>query len=538
MRIEREKPCQRRHHRVKAPMKVTTPDGYSLMATDWSIGGLRLDEIEGKLPAVNDNWNLTLELPFQGFDIAFEVEARIVRTVKETKTIGFEFIALSERANDLMSHFIDDLIRGHMATVEDTICRIDIPVTPISTKPDVNPSDEVPVKRLPVKMIVMSAIYSVLAVAIFGYLSILIYSKTMRMEVSSAVVSAPLATIKMPMDGILHPILMQEDVRVIAGQPIARIHDIKFETDLDEKRIQLDQAKRNLARTQEKYKIEEQRMKLYQIINKTDKQIAEARVESAKQALTASDAHLDRLITLRKKGLVAESKVDELRRQQSITLGRLKEAEYDLERATAMDAVSGRRYYNHKEFVSDLDILALEVEEANAQVMAASMQVEKLEVEKARMIIKAPFDGRIVSVKQPGNIMVLRNEQLFTIEKKEPPTVTAFLDQEQILSVGLHDSVKIFIPALDRHIPAIVTKIDRNSAFINDKASHYVWDGQKQKSAAVSLSIQITEEERNYIYAGLPAVVVFPKRSTSAIYNQLGATVTRLKNMFNDETSI
>ena len=538
MRIEREKPCQRRHHRVKAPMKVTTPDGYSLMATDWSIGGLRLDEIEGKLPAVNDHWNLTLELPFQGFDIAFEVEARIVRTVKETKTIGFEFIALSERANDLMSHFIDDLIRGHMATVEDTICRIDIPVTPISTKPDVNPSDEVPVKRLPVKMIVMSAIYSVLAVAIFGYLSILIYSKTMRMEVSSAVVSAPLATIKMPMDGILHPILMQEDVRVIAGQPIARIHDIKFETDLDEKRIQLDQAKRNLARTQEKYKIEEQRMKLYQIINKTDKQIAEARVESAKQALTASDAHLDRLITLRKKGLVAESKVDELRRQQSMTLGRLKEAEYDLERATAMDAVSGRRYYNHKEFVSDLDILALEVEEANAQVMAASMQVEKLEVEKARMIIKAPFDGRIVSVKQPGNIMVLRNEQLFTIEKKEPPTVTAFLDQEQILSVGLHDSVKIFIPALDRHIPAIVTKIDRNSAFINDKASHYVWDGQKQKSAAVSLSIQITEEERNYIYAGLPAVVVFPKRSTSAIYNQLGATVTRLKNMFNDETSI
>ena len=170
--------------------------------------------------------------------------------------------------------------------------------------------------------------------------------------------------------------------------------------------------------------------------------------------------------------------------------------------------------------------------------MAASMQVEKLEVEKARMIIKAPFDGRIVSVKQPGNIMVLRNEQLFTIEKKEPPTVTAFLDQEQILSVGLHDTVKIFIPALDRHIPAIVTKIDRNSAFINDKASHYVWDGQKQKSAAVSLSIQITEEERNYIYAGLPAVVVFPKRSTSAIYNQLGATVTRLKNMFNDETSI
>lgn len=538
MRIEREKPCQRRHHRVKAPMKVTMPDGYSCMATDWSIGGLRVDAVNGDLPTVNEGLKLVLELPFQGFDIAFEVQARVVRTVAETKTIGFEFQNLSERANDLMSHFIDDLIRGQMATVEDTICRIDIPVTPISTKPDVNPADEVPVKRLPIKLIVMSTFYTLLAVCIFGYLSILIYSKTMRMEVSSAVVSAPLATIKMPMDGILHPILMQDDVRVKLGQPIARIHDAKFETNLDEKRIALDQAKRNLARVQEKYQIEEQRMKLYQIINKTDRQIAEARVESAKQALATSDAHLERLMKLRKKGLVAESKVDELRRQQSNTLGRLKEAEFDLERATAMDAVSGRRYFNHKEFVSDLDMLALEIEEANAKVMAASMQVEKLEVEKTRMIIKAPFDGRIVSVKQPGNIMVLRNEQLFTIEKHEQPTVTAFLDQEQILSIGLYDEAKIFIPALDRHIPATVSKIDRNSAFINDKASHYVWDDQKGKSAAVSLTIQLTEEERNYIYAGLPAVVVFPKRSTSAIYNQLGNTVSKIKGIFHDETSI
>lgn len=538
MRIEREKPCQRRHHRVKAPMKVTMPGDCSYMASDWSIGGLRLDGVEETLPAVNEELTLILELPFQGFDIAFEVQARVARTVEDEKTIGFEFQNLSERANDLMSHFIDDLIRGHMATVEDTICRIDIPVTPISTKPDVNPTDEVPVNRLPVKLIVMSTFYTLLAVCIFGYLSILIYSKTMRMEISSAVVSAPLANIKMPMDGILHPILMQEDVRVKMGQPIARIHDAKFEMNLDEKRIELDQAKRNLARTQEKYRIEEQRMKLYQIINKTDRQIAAARVESAKQALEASDAHLERLMTLRKKGLVAESKVDELRREQANTVGRLKEAEYDLERATAMDSVSGRRYFNHKEFVSDLDMLALEVEEANAKVMAASMQVEKLEVEKIRMIIKAPFDGRIVSVKQPGNIMVLRNEQLFTIEKHEQPTVTAFLDQEQILTVGLHDEAKVFIPALDRHINAIVSKIDRNSAFINDKASHYVWDDQKGKSAAVSLKIELTAEERNYIYAGLPVVVVFPKRSTSAIYNQLGNTVLQLKGIFQDETSI
>jgi len=538
MRIERERPCQRRYHRVKAPMKVTMPDGYSLMATDWSVGGLRVDDLVSELPLIDDELQLTLELPFQGFDIAFDVKARVARTVEETKTIGFEFKNLSSRANDLMTHFIDDLIRGQMATVEDTICRIDVPVTPISTQPDVNTSDEVPVKRLPLKFMFMSTFYTMLAVCIFGYLSILVYSKTMRMEVSSAVVSAPLATIKMPMDGVLHPILMEEDTRVKRGQAIARIHDARFETNLDEKRIELDQARRNLKRVQEKYRIEEQRMKLYQIINKTDRQITEARVASARQALKASDAHLERLMILRKKGLVAESKVDEIRRQQADTLGRLKEAEFDLERTTAMDAASDRRYFNHKEFVSDLDILALDIEEANAKVMAASMQVEQLEVAKTRMVIKAPFDGRIVSVNQPGNIMILRNEQLFTIEKREQPTVTAFLDQEQVLSVGLYDEAKIFIPALGRHIPAKVSKIDRNSAFIDDKASHYVWNEQKGKSATVSLTIQLTSEDQNYIYAGLPAVVIFAKRSTNAIYNQLGETVNDIKGIFHDETSI
>ena len=123
MKIEREKPCQRRHHRVTAPMKITLPNGAYTTAVDWSIGGLRIDGFSGRLPQKGKVFDLVLELPFQGFDISFDVKARVVRTVKEDRTIGFEFEELSERAHDLMRHFIDDLIRGKMATVDDTICR-------------------------------------------------------------------------------------------------------------------------------------------------------------------------------------------------------------------------------------------------------------------------------------------------------------------------------------------------------------------------------------------------------------------------------
>jgi len=538
MKVERERPCQRRHHRVKAPLKVTMPNGENTIAIDWSIGGLRVDNIEGELPEVGAVIKLLLELPFQGFDISFDVAAKVVRTISEMGTIGFEFEDLSERANDLMRHFIDDLVRGKMATVDDTICRIDIPVTPISTKPDPNPKEDMPVSRWSPKTIAMTFIYTFLAIIIFGYVSLLIYSNTMRLEVSSAVVSAPLANIHVPVDGMLMPVRLEEDVIVEEGQTIARIVDTEMESGIADKRIELDQAKRQLARMEERYRIEANRMKLYQIVNRTDREISQARVTAARQALVAVDAQVERLTSLRKKGLVAASKLDEAVEQQALVVGRLREAELELERDTAMEAVSERRYFNHKEFVTDLDMIALQVEEANAKVIALSQHMEKLETRMASMVIRAPFDARVVSVKQAGKVMVFRNQQLLTLEKLEVPTVTAFLDQEQVLKIGLSDNAKVFVPALDRHVDAKVYKIDRNSAFLDPKASHYTWADSKEKSAAVSLRLDIPVEELTQIRAGLPVVVIFPKRNTNAVLSQFGNWMGSLRKVESDETEI
>jgi len=538
MKVEREKPCQRRFHRVRAPMKVTMPDGYETMATDWSVGGLRVDGLYDNLPDVGDTLSFVLELPFQGFDISFDVAGRIARTVPQEGTIGVEFQELSERANDLMRHFIDDLIRGKMATVDDTICRIDIPVTPISTKPNPNASEEMPIGRWSLKTVMITTFYCMLAISIFGYVSLLLYTNTMRLEVSSAVVSAPLANIHIPVDGMLMPVRLEEDVLVEEGQTIARIVDSDIETTIADKSIELDQAKRQLARMEERYRIEANRMKLYQIVNRTDREISQAKVKASQEALSAADAQVIRLAQLHKKGLVAASKLDEAVKQQAMIAGRLRESELELERNTAMEAVSDRRYFNHKEFVTDLDMIALQVEEANAQVIALSQQLEKLDDRKASMIIRAPFDGRIVSVKQSGKVMVFRNQQLLTLEKLEVPTVTAFLDQEQVLNVGLSDKAKVFVPALDRHIEARVYKIDRNSAFLDPKASHYTWTDSKEKSAAVSLQLDIPVEQLAQIRAGLPVVVIFPKRSTNSVLSEVTNWMGSLRKVRSDETPI
>ncbi|MDD9909900.1 MAG: HlyD family efflux transporter periplasmic adaptor subunit [Ahrensia sp.] len=526
MKVVREKPSQRRHHRVNAPMKVILDDGSVLTATDWSLGGLRLDGYPLELPANKVKQTLTLQVPFQGFDISFEVDAYVVRVIKESHGVCYEFGELSERARDLLNHFIDDLVRGNMASVDDTICRIDVPVTPISTKPDPNPASDAPVNRLPVKTIVMTAFYSILGLLTFGYLGVLMYSNTMRMEVRSAVVSAPLATIKMPIDGIIRPVRFEMGASVEQGQEIARIENARFESDLTEKRIELDAALRDQRRAQQKYRIEENRMKLYQVISRTDRQIAEAKVTSAREALEAADTAYERLAKLYKKKLVTANKLELATKERAQAESRLKDAEYELERTTAMDSVSGRKHFNHKEFVADLDVFALEIEEANSRVKTIHMQLEKLERQRTAMSILAPYDGKIVSLQQAAHTNVLRNAPLLTIEQRVEPTVTAFLDQEQVLNVGLNDEAKVFLPSLGQHIEAKVTMIDRNSTFINSDRSHYSWKDGREKSAAVSLRLNLSAIPRDEISAGLPAVVVFSKRQTNDIYHSISSVLT------------
>lgn len=518
MQIVREKPCQRRHHRVTAPMMVTLPSGEQLRATNWSLGGLRLDAISTALPKIGETMKLDIELPFQGFGISFEVEIKIARVVKETNTIGAAFVELSERATDLMNHFINDLVRGQMATIEDTICRIDVPVTPISTKPDVNPSQEVPIKRWPLKTIIMSIFYIVLGITVFSYLAILLYAGTMKMEISSAVISAPVTTLTMPADGLIMPVKMQENGTVKQGDILARVKSAVLERELTIKKRDYERKSRQKKRLSHRWQIETDRLKIYQSISLTKVKIAKAKVESSKAALSAADANLIRVFNLVEQGLAKNEELEITKNEQRQLESRVKEEQYLLEQAIMLNTVSGRKFYNQEEFVSDLDMLALELDEANSELQLIHTELQDLILLRDEMVVKAPFDGKIIAVKHYGAGLLTKNTALITLEKRQAPSVTAFLTQEEIVSVGLKDAVNIYLPSQDKTYTGFVTKIDRNSSFLNTKSNHYEWKDQGARNAAVSLQIE-TPNGKLEIDGGTPVIVIFTKRNTSSLFS-------------------
>ena len=110
-----------------------------------------------------------------------------------------------------------------MATIDVMICRIDVPVTPISTEPTPNPAGDIPIRRLPIKTIVMSSLYISLGVFVFGYLAVIAYSSFFKMEISSSVLSSKIQTIIMPVEGIIKPINYQLGSIVNEGEEIFSI---------------------------------------------------------------------------------------------------------------------------------------------------------------------------------------------------------------------------------------------------------------------------------------------------------------------------
>ncbi len=521
MKISREKPCQRLHHRIKAPLYVSVNGQTPSSAFDWSLGGLRIEAYQGEMVNLHDELDLMLELPFQGFQISFDVKGVVVRTESDSTAISIKFIDLSERSFDLMNHFVDDLIRGKMATIDDTICRIDVPVTPISTKPTPNPSEQIPISRLPIKTILMSCFYLLLGGFVFGYLALLFYASYISMEIPSSVISSKIQTLNMPIDGVLKPVNFNVGVNVAEGDVLFKVENTNFQNKINLGKLKIKTIENQLLEAKDKYRIESERIKLYQIVNNTDVKIIRAQLAAKQAELTVADNNFMRVEQLNRRNAISNKQLDEAKKEQTTIAFQVKALAAKLVQATAMMSVSDRRHYNQKEFATDLDMIAVDLQTIYSNLKIEKQQLAYLVKLKNNQVVRAPYNGRITTLLHSINSALPRNEAVLTFEETDKTQVTAFLNQEEILHVGLHDIATVFIPALGVEVEGVVNLIDRSSAFIDKKYSRYGWRDKKEKTALVSLDLLLSEELSSLINAGLPAVVIFNRRTSSPIFSKI-----------------
>ncbi|MEO1001291.1 MAG: hypothetical protein AAFW69_11930, partial [Pseudomonadota bacterium] len=175
MKIERERPCSRLAYGITAPLSVRVNGGAPVRAHEWSQLGVVLARTA--VPAGDAPLALTLLLDFQGFEIAVPVAATRDSEDDETATLLFE--GLEQRGREVLAHFVEGVVRGRMSHTDETILSIDAPVDPISTEPDSKGPAPGPARRA-IWPAVMTCIYLLLGLTVFGYVGVLLYASFVR----------------------------------------------------------------------------------------------------------------------------------------------------------------------------------------------------------------------------------------------------------------------------------------------------------------------------------------------------------------------
>lgn len=527
VKVKRERADQRRHHRVTAPIYVDC-GGHRLRAADWSLGGLRIEGYPGALPAVGEEVQLELTLPFQGFDVSFDAKLQCVRNDAAQRMFAGRFTVIGERERELMSHFIEELIRGSMVNVEDTIQRIDVPVTPASISPDPSPVDQLPVKRWPVKTLVMTGIYGVLGLVVFGYTGLLAYTNFYRMEVQTAVISAPVDTVAAPVDGRVAWTAVKPGDPVKAGDVILNVLDNQLEREIELADIAIREQKAKLLFAKQRHADELERIKSFAGVEMKNLEQTRLELEGLEAQTKAAEQQFLRLKFLHGKGFTTDTLLENAEKT-FISLKKsldAKRVELNARIELAGDNV-GKRFYSGNNLIGDIGQTESQLKLAEHEVRLMEQRHEALINHRNRLAVRAPFDGNVLELPRVDKGSMRRGDIIAIVEQRRNRQVTAYLNQDEVLKIGLGDEATVFVPALGEALKGRVTRIDRTSGFVHEQDQRqtpgYNWRGPTDRSAKVTIAFEepgrVVDPDR--YRSGLPVVVIFPQRSTNALLTSI-----------------
>ena len=507
-----------------------------MRATDWSLGGLRLDGFPEQLPNAGDELAIQLHLPFQGFDVSFDVKAEVVRADPEKAGLSVKFTEVGDRERELMSHFIEELVRGSMSNAEDTIQRIDVPVTPASLKPDASPVEQLPVRRMPVKTIAMTGIYAALGLIIFGYTGLLMYTNVYQLEVQTAVLNAPVQPVRAQVDGQVVSIAAKEGATVKQGEVLIDVLDNKLEREIELANIAVGEQKAKLAFLKQRYTSELDKVQGFATVEMKNVRQTRVDLESLEAQLLAAKRKHARFQILYKKGYLTETKLEEAEKEVIKLQQAVESRKIELKsRAKLADSNFGRRLYTGDRIIGDVEEIEARVKLAANEIELSRKRHQALLRQRSRMVIKAPFEGRVVSLPVGEFGFVRSGDVVAIVEKQNARTVLAYLTQDEVMKIGMGDEARLFIPALARSLKGRVVSIDRTAGFVREqdirKAPGYSWRGPGDRTAKVMIELidQQSDPISDGFRPGLPVVVVFPQRST----NSLLASISRRLALFN-----
>ncbi len=520
--VTRETPSQRLHYRLSVPIQVEV-DGKLYTAADWSMGGFRLDGYDGPLKK-DEIFNPKLLIDFRGFHISFHQSSRAVRTPRDGDgMLAVQFEDITEENLELLKYFSEGLLGGEMASFQEAIRRVDMPVTPVDM--ELIEEANAPPLRRNLKRLLILLLYLLVGGGILIYICITLYANFMRIEVEAGVVVAPTEPLVAPVSGIFEKLIIPLDRSIKLGEPVIKLTDLDGNNGNNgNAMIALNTARFRLNTLLAQRDAEYAARGIYGKVGDSRLTSATDRVAAVSQDLSLAKNDLKRRTALEAQGVISKSEMEAEQQRVEKLESELAVAKNDLRIAHVAlsslnrsglffsgDRVEGRGY------------------SLRGELEAARRSVAELEGLGGGggggdlLIIRAPFDGHVVRVlKTPGNT-VDRGDNLAVIERDDSRYIEVFLTQAESTQVRLGSLCKVFIPSLNIEREARVIQIDRTRGFVDETDSRYRWRTTVDRTAVATLFF--VKDGKNLevkdIITGTPCTVNFTRNPSNPILASL-----------------
>ena len=221
--IAHESEVHRQHVRLKIPVQVEL-DGVRYQVDDWSVGGFGVESVLTSRRA-GDHLMVRMVFPFEEFEMAMRLDARMVYVDQDHGRFGCAFVGLSREQVAVFRYLVEAYLSGEVVSAGDLLqirsrdssARAHAPPDLTALPPD-RPSDRA--RRY--------TLYGVLGLAGFllaGVIALGIHERFFEIEAQSAVVEGTLLEVRAPLTGRFLP-LLEPGAPVEAGGMLGTIRGI------------------------------------------------------------------------------------------------------------------------------------------------------------------------------------------------------------------------------------------------------------------------------------------------------------------------
>ena len=398
MSITFEANFKRRYHRVTVPLFLRVGD-ITYKATDWSVGGFRVDNYDGDL-ASGAEFDATLLLPYKEFSVHLPVRARVAR--RTHNTLGCAFTNLTTAQQAALHHLVEAALEGRMGDLGETLGSLNNPVPEAEKKlvQDTQTSDtEIQAMRLMPKTAMyvgFTALIALIAASVVFYM-------LAHVRVPDGTIIGNIVQVSPDFSGRISRVAVKEGQPVQAGDTLFEIDnpEVRAAHAAAESRFQTilalrDSAARQLAE-------EKGRTQLYAEILPAQIAASEAALQSTDAKLRLAKSELDRRAQLAKESISSQAEFEQAQSAfESLTADRQNVAQQlTILRANVKSLEQGL-FFDGREIHGRGQELAANLAVAEAQVSEAADGLARASAQLAAMTVKAPHSGIVYSVLHPA----------------------------------------------------------------------------------------------------------------------------------------